>query len=73
MNPFGSQLLNVVAYIPLVGAILCLFLPKNRPGLVAKTATLVAGLDLLASLPLWFSWAAAPSDPYGFRFVVDVP
>ncbi len=73
MNPFGSQLLNVVAYVPLAGAIICLLLPNNRPGLVAKTATLVAGLDLLASLPLWFSWAAAPSDPYGFRFVVDVP
>ncbi len=60
MNPFGSQLLNVVAYVPLAGAIICLLLPNNRPGLVAKTATLVAGLDLLASLPLWFSWRRGP-------------
>ena len=73
MNPFGSHLLNVVAYLPLVGALLCLLLPKDRPGLVAKTATGVAALDLLVSLPLWFGWAAAPADLYGFRFVVDVP
>jgi NADH-quinone oxidoreductase subunit M len=71
MNPFGQQLLNVVLYLPLAGALLCLFLPKNRPGLVAKTATVVAALDLLASLPLWFGWFAASADPYGFRFVVD--
>ncbi len=73
MNPFGHRLLDVVAYLPLLGAVLCLILPNDRPGLVAKTATGVAALDLLFSLPLWFGWAAAPVDPYGFRFVVDVP
>jgi len=73
MNPFGEQILNVVAYLPLAGALLCLLLPKDRPGLVAKFATAIAGLDLLASLPLWFGWSAAPVDAYGFRFVVDHP
>src|SRR5262245_8584301 len=73
MNPFGNHLLDVVAYLPLLGALVCLSLPSSRNGLVAKTATLFAGLDLLLSLPLWFGWAAAPADPYGFRFVVDVP
>src|SRR5262245_47997119 len=73
MNPFGSQLLNVVAYLPLVGALICLLLPKDRPGLAAKTATAIAGLDLLVSLPLWFSWATAPVDAFGFRFVFDRP
>jgi NADH-quinone oxidoreductase subunit M len=73
MNPFGSQILNVVAYLPLVGALFCLLLPKNRPGLVAKTATAFAAADLLCSLPLWFDWAKAPSDAYGFRFVHDAP
>jgi NADH-quinone oxidoreductase subunit M len=73
MNPFGPQLLNVVTYLPLAGALVCLLLPKGRPGLVAKTATAVAALDFLASLPLWFGWAGAPVDAYGFRFVYDVP
>jgi len=73
MNPFGHQLLNVVLYLPLAGAVLCLLLPKNRPGLVAKAATAIAAADLLASLPLWFGWSAAPVDSYGFRFVLDTP
>jgi NADH-quinone oxidoreductase subunit M len=73
MNPFGSQLLNVVTYLPLAGAILCLLLPKNRPGVIAKVATLIAAADLIVSLPLWFGWAAAKADAYGFRFVADVP
>src|SRR5262245_4715301 len=73
MNPFGSQLLNVVAYLPLLGALICLILPKDRPGIVAKTATAVAALDLIVSLPLWFGWNAAATDPFGFRYVLDVP
>jgi NADH-quinone oxidoreductase subunit M len=71
MNPFGSHLLDVVTYLPLAGGILCLLLPKGRPGLVAKTATAVAAADLLASLPLWFSWWSTPADAWGFRFVRD--
>jgi NADH-quinone oxidoreductase subunit M len=73
MNPFGSQTLNVVLFLPLVGALICLLLPKTRPGLVAKFATAVAAIDLLCSLPLWFGWKAAASDLYGFRFVKDAP
>ena len=73
MNPFGSRLLDIVAYLPLLGALVCLLLPKNRPGLVAKTATAIAALDLLISLPLWFTWEGASADVYGFRFVRDVP
>jgi NADH-quinone oxidoreductase subunit M len=73
MNPFGSQLLNVVTYLPLAGAIVCLLLPKRSSSLVAKTATAFAAADLIASLPLWFGWATAPVDRYGFRFVLDAP
>ncbi|HEX4823426.1 MAG TPA: NADH-quinone oxidoreductase subunit M [Candidatus Polarisedimenticolaceae bacterium] len=73
MNPFGPHLLNVVTYLPLAGAILCLLLPKDRPALIARVATVVAAADLVVSLPLWFGWGAAPADAYGFRFVFDRP
>ena len=73
MNPFGSHLLDVVTYLPLVGALVCLLVPKDRTGLVAKIATAVAALDFVASLPLWFGWSTAPADAYGFRFVLDAP
>jgi len=72
MNPFGSQLLNVIAYLPLAGALLLLLFPKERKELIARFATLVAGLGFLVSLPLWWGWATAPQDAYGFRFVQDV-
>jgi NADH-quinone oxidoreductase subunit M len=73
MNPFGPQLLNLIAYLPLVGAVACLLVPKGRPGIAAKVATLVAAADLILSVPLWAGWAAATPDAYGFRFVIDVP
>jgi NADH-quinone oxidoreductase subunit M len=73
MNSFGPHLLNVITYLPLAGAILCLLLPRSRPALVARVATAIAAVDLIASLPLWFGWAAAPTDAYGFRFVFDAP
>jgi NADH-quinone oxidoreductase subunit M len=71
MNPFGGQLLNVIAYVPLVGAALLLLLPSARKDLIARFATLVAGVGFVVSLPLWFAWDAAPKDAYGFSFVQE--
>ena len=73
MNPFGTYLLDVITYLPLAGALVCLLLPKGKDGLVAKVATVVAAADLILSLPLWFSWWSTPVDASGFRFVHDVP
>ncbi len=71
MNPFGNQLLNVITYLPLAGAILILFFDKEKKDLIAKFATAVAGLGFIVSLPLWLAWNAAPKDAYGFRFVQE--
>jgi NADH-quinone oxidoreductase subunit M len=54
MNPFSSQLLNVVAYPRSPGAILCLLLPKTDPD-SSRRPRRSWRVDLLASLPLWFS------------------
>ncbi|MDH3626553.1 MAG: NADH-quinone oxidoreductase subunit M [Acidobacteriota bacterium] len=70
MNPFGDQLLNVITYLPLVGAALLMILFRDHQKKeIAWFATAIAGLDLLISLPLWFGWASAPVDEFGFRFV----
>jgi NADH-quinone oxidoreductase subunit M len=73
MNPFGDQLLSVITFLPLVGALVVLMLPKERTDLIARFATLVAGLGFLVSLPLWFAWKQAPVDEFGFRFVMELP
>jgi NADH-quinone oxidoreductase subunit M len=72
MNPFGSHLLNVITYLPLAGAVVLLFaFRREQKDLIARVATLIAGLDFLVSLPLWFGWGAAPVDAFGFRFVQE--
>jgi NADH-quinone oxidoreductase subunit M len=74
MNPFGTQLLNIIAYLPLVGAVVLLVaFRREQKALIARFATAVAGIGFVASLPLWFAWAAAPKDRFGFRFVYEAP
>src|SRR6266511_2115954 len=47
--------LSIITYVPLAGALVLIFLfPKDRPGPIKYFATLVAGLDFVISLPLWF-------------------
>ena len=71
MNPFGDQLLNVITFLPLAGGLVLLAFPKERKELIARFATVVAGLGFLVSLPLWFGWANAPVDEFGFRFGME--
>jgi NADH-quinone oxidoreductase subunit M len=72
MNPFGSNLINVIAYLPAVGALVILVGFRNAGrDVIARFATAVAGLGFLVSLPLWFGWASAPQDAFGFRFVQE--
>ena len=68
MSDMYQQLpiLSIIAYIPLVGALLLLFAPKENKGLIMKGATAIAFIDFLVSLPLW--WAYDRSNE-GFQFV----
>ena len=48
-------LLNLICYLPLAGALLImLFVNKENSRGIKATATLVAGLDFVISIPLWF-------------------
>jgi NADH-quinone oxidoreductase subunit M len=72
MNPFGVHLLNVITYLPAVGALFLLVAFRKEQGeLVARVATVIAGLGFLVSLPLWFGWSDATRDAWGFRFVQE--
>jgi len=53
-------ILNIVTYIPLLGAVVLLFLPKQSGGAIRYTATFFAVVDFIASLYLWFNF-----DPHG--------
>jgi NADH-quinone oxidoreductase subunit M len=63
---FG-YLLNLICYVPLVGALFIIFFLKSENATAIKaTATGVAAIDFLISLPLWFLYK--PDGPE-FQFV----
>src|SRR5499427_1336661 len=60
-------ILSILVYIPLAGALAIVFLvPKAKTGAIKAWATVVAGLDFVASLPLWFAF---PRGAGGYRYV----
>ena len=56
-------ILNIVTYIPLVGAIVLLFLPKNNPAAIRWGATVFAVVDFLVSIYLWTNFDPKASVP----------
>jgi NADH-quinone oxidoreductase subunit M len=64
---FGGNLLSVITYTPLVGALVLLLPPfRKNDALVRWVANGVGLLGFLASLPLWLSWDFTKD---GFQFV----
>ena len=61
-----AHILSIVTFIPLIGAVLLMFLPKEQSGLIMKAATGIALLDFLVSVPLWFQYDRTNA---GFQFV----
>jgi NADH-quinone oxidoreductase subunit M len=60
-------ILSVVTYIPLLGALAIAFLvPKEKSGAIKTVATIVAVLDLVVSLRLWFLFDRGRD---GYQFV----
>jgi NADH-quinone oxidoreductase subunit M len=67
MDLFRGNLLSVITYTPLLGALLLLLPPfRKNDDLVRWTANLFGCLGFLVSLPLWFSFDRAAA---GFQFV----
>jgi NADH-quinone oxidoreductase subunit M len=59
---FATNLLNIICYVPLLGALVIVFLlRRGQTGAIKTVATVTAGLDFLLSVPLWFLYE--PSGP----------
>jgi NADH-quinone oxidoreductase subunit M len=61
-------ILNIVTYIPLVGAVILLFVPKERAPAIKGIATGAVIVDFLASLYLWFQFDPKGSGAHLFQF-----
>jgi NADH-quinone oxidoreductase subunit M len=69
-----SQILNIITYIPLAGALLILFfVNKNNSGAIRVLATATAVIDFIVSLYLWFRFNPAGEGDglFQFRFTAD--
>ena len=63
---FVTNLLNIICYVPLVGALVIVFMLRRGQSKAIKTvATVTAGVDFVLSLPLWFLYV--PDGP-AFQF-----
>src|SRR6202030_914262 len=65
-----SHILSTILFTPLVGAILMLFIPSNRPELHRWMGNLFGFLGLAVSLPLIWRFNSAMNAPR-FQFVAD--
>src|ERR1700740_2939711 len=65
-----THILNTILFTPLVGAILMLFIPRERPDLHRWMGNIFACLGLLVSLPLIWRFNTALDAPR-FQFIAD--
>ncbi|NIA11219.1 MAG: NADH-quinone oxidoreductase subunit M, partial [Nitrospiraceae bacterium] len=69
MEFLQHELLNIICYLPLAGALLIIFgINRENTKAIKAVATVAAGLDFLAAVPLWFLYR--PSGPE-FQFVIQ--
>ncbi len=62
-----AYLLNLICYVPLVGALfIVFFIDKENAKAIKVTATVTAAIDLVLSLPLWFLYNPSGAE---FQFV----
>src|ERR1041385_999970 len=61
-------ILNIVTYIPAIGAVLLLFFRKDNPAAIKATATAVAVIDFIASLYLWINFDSKASGDAIWQF-----
>ncbi|MDA8122095.1 MAG: NADH-quinone oxidoreductase subunit M [Deltaproteobacteria bacterium] len=66
----GSNLLTALIFLPLAGALLLIFLPKENPRLVKNVTFLVTLVEFLLSLPVVFGFDGSVA---GMQFVEKIP
>ena len=69
-------ILPLITFLPIIGAVLIMFIPKEKPGAIKVTSIAVSIVPLVMSIWLWIAYAAqkAPAQfPNGTHFGVNVP
>src|SRR5215510_14707057 len=66
----GLPLLSIVIFLPVVGGLIALLLPRDNRPLLIGWAVVVSLATFLVSLPLWFIFDQSTAD---FQYVEQVP
>lgn len=67
-NP-NFPILSLVTYLPLIGALLIVFfIRSDNPGAIKRFATIVALVDFIVSVPLWFYFDPRRAGVSNFQF-----
>src|SRR6266568_3376497 len=64
----GFPILSLITYVPLIGAILLAFFPRDNGKAIKYFATAVAGFDFLLSIPLWIYFNPNGTGSHMFQF-----
>ncbi len=66
----GLPLISIVTFLPVIGALIVLFIDKNEGKLIKTTGIIVTSIDFLISLIFFFAFKAYSPD---FQFVEKLP
>lgn len=70
----NSWVLPVITFVPLLGAAVIMFIPKEKPGAVKATSIVVSLVPLALSIWLWLVYNSGGTQfPNGAQFLVDAP
>jgi len=62
-----NGLLSLLIFLPVVGTLVVLFVPREKPSVIKWVTTLFAGAEFLLSLPLWTFTGFRRSGDFFFR------
>jgi NADH-quinone oxidoreductase subunit M len=66
-----NGLLSLLIFLPVVGTIVVLFVPREKPAVIRWVTTLFAGAEFLLSVPLWTFAGFRKSGDFFFRETHD--
>jgi NADH-quinone oxidoreductase subunit M len=74
MDSTHNWILLVITFLPLVGVLAVMFIPKERPGAIRWLSIVLSLVPLALSIWLWFAYkAAGPQFPNGAQFGINKP
>ncbi len=69
-----SWVLPVITFLPLLGAAIIMFIPKERPGAIKATSVAISLAPLALSIWLWLAYKGSGAQfPNGAQFMINVP